>query len=85
MVPAFHARDAPVAHVSTAELPDARHRDPVVLIEEQDDGSLILSLQVGGEKEILAWLYSFVPHVQVLEPLALREAFLDGLRQALEK
>ena len=52
-------------------------------IEEQEDGSLILSLHVGGEKEILAWIYSFVPHVKVLEPSALRKTFLDGLRQAL--
>lgn len=52
-------------------------------LEEQEGGSLILSLHAGGEKEILAWLYSFVPHVQVLEPSALRETFVQGLRQAL--
>ncbi len=53
-------------------------------IQEQADGSLILTFHAGGEKEILAWLYSFLPHVEVLEPVSLRENFLRGLRQALE-
>jgi proteasome accessory factor B len=52
-------------------------------IEELDDGSLILSLEVSGEKEILSWLYSYLPHVQVLEPPQLKQVFLDGLREAL--
>ncbi len=52
-------------------------------LEDQDDGSLILTLHAGGEKEILAWLYSFIPHVQVLEPAALRDTFVDGLQLAL--
>ncbi|MEJ2201605.1 MAG: transcriptional regulator [Desulfuromonadaceae bacterium] len=50
---------------------------------EMEDGSLLLTLTAGGEKEILAWLYSYLPHVQVLEPPSLRQAFIAGLQQAL--
>ncbi len=51
---------------------------------EMEDGGVLLTLQVGGEKEILSWLYSFVPHVRVLEPKDLRERFVEGLRCALD-
>jgi len=49
------------------------------------DGSATLTLEAGGRTEILAWLYGFIPHVEVLEPPALRAAFLDGLRQGLAR
>lgn len=52
-------------------------------VVENEDGTLTLSLQAAGEKEILAWLYSFLPHVTVLEPDGLRQLFQAGLRQAL--
>ncbi len=69
---------AAVAHLVRERLWHASQQ-----IEEQTDGSLILTLHVGGDKEILSWLYSFLPHVQVLEPADLRETFIDGLRTAL--
>ena len=47
------------------------------------DGSVTLSLEAGGKTEILAWLYGFVPHVEVLEPLALREAFVCSNRNRM--
>lgn len=50
-----------------------------------DDGSVTLSLAAGGKTEILAWLYGFVPHVEVLEPAELREAFVAGLRAGLAR
>ncbi len=56
---------------------------PSQCIEEQTDGSLILAFNAGGEKEILAWLYSYLPHVRVLAPESLRTAFVGGLRQGL--
>jgi proteasome accessory factor B len=49
------------------------------------DGSVTLALEAGGRTEILAWLYSFVPHVEVLEPPELRAAFVAGLRQGLAR
>ncbi|ABA88468.1 helix-turn-helix transcriptional regulator, putative [Syntrophotalea carbinolica DSM 2380] len=61
-----------------------RQWHPTQQLEEQPDGSLILSLQAGGHKEILAWLYSFLPHLEVLGPDTLRHAFAAGLQQALD-
>ena len=49
------------------------------------DGSVILSLEAGGRTEILAWLYGFLPHVEVLAPEQLRDEFVDGLRQGLQR
>ncbi len=57
---------------------------PDQAIEERDDGSLILRFSASGDREILAWLYSFIPHVKVLSPVALRQAFIAGLSESLE-
>ncbi len=56
---------------------------PSQSVEVQPDGSLELAFQAGGKREILAWLYSFIPHVEVLEPKSLRDEFVDGLRKAV--
>ena len=58
---------------------------PSQQLDDQADGSLILTMQAGGEKEVLAWLYSWLPHLQVLAPEGLRRSFADGLQQALQK
>ncbi len=50
---------------------------------EASDGSMTLSFEASGEKEILSWLYSYLPHVQVLEPETLRATFVDGLLTAI--
>jgi predicted DNA-binding transcriptional regulator YafY len=50
---------------------------------EEVDGTLTLSFEASGEKEILAWLYSYLPHVQVLEPESLKNIFYQGLRGGL--
>jgi predicted DNA-binding transcriptional regulator YafY len=52
---------------------------------EEDDGSVILAFEAGGEKEILAWIYSYLPHVQVLNPPSLQSAFVRGIEEALKK
>ncbi|SEA06755.1 HTH domain-containing protein [Desulfuromusa kysingii] len=57
---------------------------PDQLIEEQDDGSLIIRFSASGDKEILAWLFSFVPFVRVISPQSLREKFVAGLQKGLE-
>jgi predicted DNA-binding transcriptional regulator YafY len=56
---------------------------PDQMIEEQEDGALIIRFSASGDKEILAWLYSFVPFVRVIGPASLREKFLSGLESAL--
>ena len=56
---------------------------PEQQIEENRDGSLILRFGASGDKEILSWLYSFVPHVRVVGPESLKEKFLAGLQEGL--
>lgn len=70
---------APVAHLIRE-----RTWHPGQRLEKHADGAVTLSFSAGGEKEILAWLYSFLPHVQVLSPPSLAEAFRQGLLSALE-
>ena len=72
--------DAEIAHLIRE-----RHWHPTQELSVQGDGSVVLSLQAGGVKEILAWLYSFLPHVQVLGPDELLQAFRSGLTQALRR
>lgn len=57
------------------------HQDQA--IEEAADGSLVLAFTAAGEKELLSWLYSYLPHVAVLEPASLRSAFRAGLVEGL--
>lgn len=53
-------------------------------LEKGADGSLILRFDAAGDKEILAWIYSFIPHVRVLGPESLRLQFIDGLTRGLD-
>ncbi len=57
---------------------------PEQQIEDRKDGSLILRFCASGDKEILAWLYSFIPYVRVLSPESWGEKFTAGLRQGLD-
>jgi len=52
---------------------------------EESDGSLLLTFEASGEKEILAWLYSYLPYVQILEPIGLKEKFLQSLQKAIQE
>ena len=69
-----------IAHLATERL-----WHPSQQVEHLADGGVILSLEAGGKTEILAWLYGFLPHVEVLEPEELREAFVNGLRDGLAR
>lgn len=57
---------------------------PAQQLDEQEDGSVLLSFEAAGEQEILSWLYSYLPHVEVLAPAGLRKTFVAGLRLALK-
>jgi len=70
---------------AVAHLVRERLWHPSQQLVEQADGSLLLTMQASGEKEILAWLYSYLPDVEVLAPTPLREAFYSGLQQALDR
>jgi predicted DNA-binding transcriptional regulator YafY len=56
---------------------------PSQKLVEEEGGNLTLNFEASGEKEILAWLYSYLPHVQVLEPEGFREIFYQSLRDGL--
>ena len=56
---------------------------PDQVIEEHEDGALVLRFSASGDKEILAWLYSFVPFVRVVGPQSLQDKFATGLVEAL--
>lgn len=57
---------------------------PTQEVEETANGSLFLSFTAGGEKELLAWLYSYLPHVEVIGPASLCSAFRHGLEEGLK-
>jgi predicted DNA-binding transcriptional regulator YafY len=50
-------------------------------IEEQADGSLILSLEVAGTEEVRRWLLGYGAEVEILEPPALRRAMADEAKK----
>jgi len=62
-----------------AHLIRERSWHPSQQLQETTDGKLQLTMQASGEKEILAWLYSYLPHVRVIEPASLQKAFRNGL------
>jgi len=58
---------------------------PSQQLVEEADGSLTLSFEASGEKEILGWLYANLHNVEVLEPEPLREKFYAALEAALAR
>jgi predicted DNA-binding transcriptional regulator YafY len=58
---------------------------PSQVLQEEENGALTLTFEASGEKEILAWLYSYLPHVEILEPESLRAVFYQSLRDGLLK
>ncbi len=56
---------------------------PQQQLETLADGRVRLCFKASGEKEILAWIYSFIPHVEIVRPAALRQRFVEDLRKAL--
>lgn len=72
--------DAEVAHLIRERIWHPQQQS-----EESADGSLFLSFTASGEKELLAWLYSYLPHVEVVAPASLRTSFRLGLEEGLKK
>jgi len=59
-------------------------------LEEGDDGSLVVEVAVGADEdgfpiELLSWVQSWGPRVEVLEPEGLRQVWLAEARQLLER
>lgn len=54
-------------------------------ISDQTDGSLVLTLNVSGTREIKAWIMGFCEHATVLEPQILREEIVQDLLKTVKK
>ncbi len=67
-----------------AHLVSERIWHPQQQLETTADGELVLRFQAAGDKEILAWIYAFLPHVRVLGPDSLRQQFVAGLSKGLQ-
>lgn len=52
---------------------------------EHEDGTVELTFTVSGTEEIKWWIYSWIPHVEVIEPQSLKEAIKKELKEALKK
>lgn len=55
---------------------------PSQQLEELPGGGVILRLTVAGEGDLLRWVLGYGSHVEVMEPLALREKVAAELRRA---
>jgi len=86
----------PVTRVRLRFAPEATYRlreggYPNLTLEEAlPDGRLTVSLQVGTDRggfplEILSWVQSWGPRVEVLEPEGLRTRWLEEARQVLDR
>jgi predicted DNA-binding transcriptional regulator YafY len=69
----------PIAHLIRERVWHPRQK-----LEERADGSLRLQFMAVGDTEILSWIYSMIPHVQILGPESLRQTFRQALEQTLE-
>lgn len=47
------------------------------------NGDIELAFKVSGTEEIKWWLYSWIPHVEVLEPRSLREEMKNDIKKTL--
>jgi predicted DNA-binding transcriptional regulator YafY len=64
-------------HVSERSWHPSQRLDP------QDDGSLLMELEVGATADLASWILSFGPGAEVLEPESLRSQIQQDLRNAL--
>ncbi len=51
------------------------------VIEDREDGGLVLTLQVCNDQPLLAWILGFGPAARVLSPCALAETIFDAADQ----
>ena len=56
---------------------------PSQILRQHRDGSLEMRIETSGHKELVRWVLSWVPDVEVLAPQSLRERVREKLREAL--
>ena len=69
------------AHVATYIRERMWH--PSQILRNRRDGSLEMRIETSGHKELVRWVLSWVPDVEVLAPRSLRERVREKLRTAL--
>ncbi|PLY03619.1 MAG: transcriptional regulator [Desulfuromonas sp.] len=69
---------------AVAHLIRERTWHPNQKLHQDDDGSVLLEFEAAGAKEILAWVFSFLPHVDILQPPELKERFRTVLTESLK-
>ena len=69
---------APVAHLIRERI-----WHPQQQLEDGPEGSVRLKFTAAGDTEILSWISSLIPYVQVLGPDSLRHKFIQSMRQTL--
>jgi len=57
---------------------------PTQTVKMNRNGSVIMTMDVGGLDEVASWVLSWGPKATVLEPLALRRVVADEMRTALK-
>jgi predicted DNA-binding transcriptional regulator YafY len=75
-------RFAPGSHANYVE---ERNWHPSQVFARLPDGSLELSMEVGGTAELRSWVLSFGPAAEVLEPASLRDEVTRELGAALAR
>ncbi len=58
---------------------------PTQTLDEDDDGSLTLTMTVAGLVEVASWVLSFGPRAKVLDSSHLRTAVSEQLRETLDR
>jgi predicted DNA-binding transcriptional regulator YafY len=58
---------------------------PSQVFKKQKDGTLLLTMEVGGLCEVMNWVMGFGKHAEVLEPEHLRKAVAEELAASAEK
>ena len=56
---------------------------PSQILRERCDGSLEMRLETSGHKELVRWVLSWMPDVEVLAPRSLHDRVREKLREAL--
>ncbi len=72
--------DATVAHAVTG-----RRWHPTQRVTVNGDGSVELAFEAGGRMEILAWVLSYGPLAEVLEPAGLRDEARQAVRAMADR
>ncbi len=55
------------------------------VVEEKEDGTLIIAFEITAEKEIIHTIQKWMPHIRVLSPKSLQESVINQVKLFLEK